>query len=328
MLNGDVIPVLQSRIYDASFDKIALTPLGAIKVFIRTIDGGDVGTLLSEAVEFFDNFFSKPVPWNKDALVRERGAWVCIYGVPLHAWNIDFFKLCVLDCGRLLRVDDITLDRDRFDYARILLSTSSLEIIKTEACIMIDGVLFDFQIIEEWGFALGEDACLFDDEEGQDVDSHECPDIHDDVVACGDFDALVNHLTTDFEEEVSKHATLVSSHGSSNVQNVALNTPSPSATSLPQGETLTMKVQAAAACSFFDAPVVFSKNNLAQTCDVVVKNRSRDPFVVEKRKIKRTTSCPPGRVASSMSGPWSLEWVNKHKSFIQWVHGCLIRRVL
>jgi hypothetical protein len=40
------------------------------------------------------------------------------YGVPLHAWNIEFFKLCVLDCGRLLRVDDMTLDRDRFDYAR------------------------------------------------------------------------------------------------------------------------------------------------------------------------------------------------------------------
>lgn len=98
-------------------------------------------------------------------LFRERGAWVKIYGVPLHAWNYDFFKLCVLDCGRLLKIDDITMDRDRFDYARILLSTFSLDIIKTEAQIMVDGVLFNLHIIEEWGFSMGEDACLFDEEE-------------------------------------------------------------------------------------------------------------------------------------------------------------------
>lgn len=57
--------------------------------------------------------------------------------------TLIFFKLCVLDCGRLLKVDDITSDRDRFDYARILLSMTSLEVIGTKASIMIDGVLFD-----------------------------------------------------------------------------------------------------------------------------------------------------------------------------------------
>lgn len=29
-------------------------------------------------------------------VVRERGAWVRIYGVPLQAWNLDFFQtLCL-----------------------------------------------------------------------------------------------------------------------------------------------------------------------------------------------------------------------------------------
>jgi hypothetical protein len=133
ILNGDAIPVLQRRIFDAGFDKLVIIPLGANKVLLRTLDDSDVSILLSEAVEFFDNFYLKPVRWRKDMLIRERGAWVRIYGVPLHAWNYDFFKLCVMDCGRLLKIDDITMDRDRFDYARILLSTSSLEIINTEA---------------------------------------------------------------------------------------------------------------------------------------------------------------------------------------------------
>jgi len=165
-----------------------------------------VSTLLNEAAEFFDNFFSKPVQWNKDTLIRERGAWVRVYGVPLHAWNIDFFKLCVLDCGRLLKVDDITSDRDRFDYARILLSTTSLEVIRTEASILIDGVLFDVQIIEEWGCTRVEDACLLDDEEVQYEECQECPEVHAEGVGNGDIDAIVNHLTADWEDVVGEQA--------------------------------------------------------------------------------------------------------------------------
>jgi len=45
------------------------------------------------------------------------------------------------------------------------LSISSFEIINTGAKIGVGGLLFDFKIIEEWGFSLDEDACLFDDEE-------------------------------------------------------------------------------------------------------------------------------------------------------------------
>lgn len=131
VLNGEAIPVLQRRIFYAGFDKLAIIPMGANKAFLRSLDEGDASLMLSEATDFFNNFFSKPVKWNKNFLIRERDAWVRIYGVPLHAWNIDFFKLCVLDVGRLLRVDDITLDKDRFDYARVLLSTTSLDIIRT-----------------------------------------------------------------------------------------------------------------------------------------------------------------------------------------------------
>jgi len=139
VVNGEVIPVIQQRIFDVGFDKLVIIPLGAYKVFLRSLDDSDVSILFSQAPEFFDNFFSRLVRWSKDVLIRERGAWVRIYGVLLHAWNYDFFKLCVMDCGRLLKIDDITLERDRFDYARILLSTTSLEVINTEAQIMVDG---------------------------------------------------------------------------------------------------------------------------------------------------------------------------------------------
>jgi len=187
------------------FDNLAVIPLGADKVFLRSLDDADVSITLSEAADFFDHFFSKPVRWNKDTLVRERGAWLRIYGVPLHARNFDFFKLRVYDCGRLLRIDDITLDRDRFDYARILVSTSSLDIIKHEANIVVDGVLLKFQIIEEWGFSLGEDACLLDDEALQVDDRSDMPDDLDTRFGGGNVDELLNTLSADWKIEDEAH---------------------------------------------------------------------------------------------------------------------------
>jgi len=205
VLSRDAIPVLQRRISDAGFDNLAVIPLGADKVFMRSLDDADVSITLSEAADFFDLFFSKPVRWNKDTLVQERGAWLRIYGVPLHTWNFDFFKLCVYDCGRLLRLDDITLDRDRFDYAWLLVSTSSLDVIKHEANMVVDGVLLKFQIIEEWGFSLGEDACLLDDEAFQVDNRSDMPDDLDTGFRGGDVDELLNTLSADWKIEDEAH---------------------------------------------------------------------------------------------------------------------------
>ena len=40
-----------------------------------------------------------------------RGTWLRLYDIPIHAWDENFFKLCVMDCGTFLRSDDMKLDR-------------------------------------------------------------------------------------------------------------------------------------------------------------------------------------------------------------------------
>jgi len=49
VLNGDAIPMLQRRIFYAGFVKLVIIPLGADKVFLRSLDDVDVTTMLSEA---------------------------------------------------------------------------------------------------------------------------------------------------------------------------------------------------------------------------------------------------------------------------------------
>jgi hypothetical protein len=85
----------------------------------------------------------------------QRGAWVRIYGIPLHAWNVNFFKLCVMDCGRFLCADRYTVAKDRLDYARVLIATTSLAVIKKVENVLVDGSLEVVQIIEEWRLRVG-----------------------------------------------------------------------------------------------------------------------------------------------------------------------------
>lgn len=310
VLNGDAIPMLQRRIFDAGFENLVIIPLGADKVFLRTMDDRDVSLILSEASDFFKNFFSQPIHWNKDNLIRERGAWVRIYRVPLHAWNLDFFKLCVLDCGRLLKVDDMTLDRDRFDFARVLLSTSSLQIINSEVRVMVDGVLFDFQIVEEWDFSLGEDACLFDDEENQDDDNFDELEKHDVAAGCGDVNDLLIDLTKDWHTEVHNNSLRHSTHEHIVKHDVPLASPIPSVPVISKCESPLLKVTCTKTIDN-----ILLKDGSVKAAIVLGDSGDKDGVQLngEKRVAKRTSSCPPGRVRSAHSSPWSFEWVNRHK---------------
>lgn len=201
VLNGDAIPVHQRRIFYAGFDTLEIIPLGDDKVFLRTTDDGEVSFLLSQVAEFFNNFFTSPVRWNKGIVNRERGAWVRIYGTPLHAWNINFFKFCVLDCGRLLQADEFTFEKQRLDYARVLVATSSLEVINLMSKIVVDEAIIELKIIEERGFSLGEDTCLDMEDNETEGDQLDTADLHDDVEGKEEAEALINHLSREWNKE-------------------------------------------------------------------------------------------------------------------------------
>jgi len=295
VLNGEAIPLLQRRIYDAGFVNLVIIPFGADKVFLRSLDDVDVSSTLSAASDFFNKFFSPPVRWTKDTTVRERGAWVRIFGVPLHAWNFDFFKLCVYDCGRLLKVDDITLDRDRFDYARVLVLTSSLNLINSEASILVDGALFQFRIMEEWGVTIGEDACIVDDTVSQADDRSVLPEDSDDGVGGGAVDELLNRLSEDWKKE--DELLHFVPHPVSDT--VKFNSAPPIPVAPTQAE---------------DPPLELV-NDPEPVQDSVSKGYRKDQNLLfnDKKRVKRTASCPPGRDRATSSGPWSLEWVNSRK---------------
>ncbi|MCI67389.1 DUF4283 domain protein, partial [Trifolium medium] len=52
----------------------------------------------------------------------------------------------------------------RLDFARVLIATTDLEIVKRVENVLVDGTLVEINIVEEWRYALGEDTYLFEEE--------------------------------------------------------------------------------------------------------------------------------------------------------------------
>jgi hypothetical protein len=77
VINGDSIPLIQKRVEDAGFQDIDIIPLGAEKVFIHSLFGHNVSSIVGKAKEFFNLIFSSLVGWDK-AVMPFQGEHGCV----------------------------------------------------------------------------------------------------------------------------------------------------------------------------------------------------------------------------------------------------------
>ncbi|KAK2452896.1 hypothetical protein QL285_000647 [Trifolium repens] len=318
--NGEAGSVVRRRMEDAGFNGMDLIHLGGARVLVRNLDGNEVLPVLDGAKDFFSMCFSHWVRWERAVIPFQRGAWVRIYGIPLHAWNCNFFKLCVMDCGRFLRSDGYTTAKDRLDYARVLIATTDMAVIKKVENLLVDGTLVVVQIVEEWGYELGDDACLLED----DTVSKVSPAAED--VFCGDPEA--NNQVDMLIDQIAKGVS-----DETRAQDDDTLSVKPYAGSQSNGEAGRPRDQVFCHSSPVLEPVMSSPEHV--NADIIRAAGSetlpvspgpehlgggfRGPGcqleVVKagatRTQHQRTKSCPPaGR--SGLSGPWSLEWLDAH----------------
>lgn len=180
----------------------------------------------------------------------------------------------------------------------------------------MDGELFDFKIIEEWRFALGEDACLGEDDESQGDEVFQPDGVHDEVAASGDVDVLLNHISNELHNENSAVATRNMSEPGVDLAQV--DSVEKAVPSLVVKATPAVTIESQDMDLGTKQPEVHKAGDIG---DALVFNKSaatgydRQPRQLHKKNAKRTTSCPPGRAYSVTASPWSLEWVNRQKSF-------------
>ena len=104
VINGEHNLSVQQKFRDAGFDNVKIIPMGGGNVFLTCTGKDGLMSIISEAYDFLNMFFLGLRPWSKNEVCNyERGTWLRLYGIPLHAWNFEFLNLCSLLFGRLLK---------------------------------------------------------------------------------------------------------------------------------------------------------------------------------------------------------------------------------
>jgi len=294
VLNGDFIPIVQQKIIDAGFDNVRVVPRGGDNVILFCPGKEDMMSVYLEAADFFNCFFTDMRVWslNEDN-VPERGVWLRIYGVPLHVWHIKFLEFISSSCGRLLKIDPCTTNLERLDFARILVSTECLDTINVVENIFIDDKHFSIKIVEEIEAVFARDVCF--EEEVSDSASEFSEHLDELNIDESIVDALVQDLKELSEHSVAKQTTTHSA-ALSDTQNNHVS-------------------------SSFD---IQQKPGLLPTDPVLsfpLKGQSSSPCAHSndirngaaiKMKSTKAASCSNSRKSSSISGPWSFEWIKDH----------------
>jgi hypothetical protein len=292
--------MVRRRVADAGFSDVEITHLGADKVFVRSMAGSDIVSLLERACEFFNLIFSHWERWKEKTMPFQRGAWVRLYGIPLHAWNEGFFKLRVFDCGRFLRADSYTAKRDRLDFARVLIATESLDVVKRE-----EKLVMDDSVVE--GYALGDDACILLEDRVSEASLCDQDEDRCDMEASQQVDKMVEDLADRLAKEEA------SQKGAVNHDDKGLENPPEFSGPVLSPVVKPGRVRSDSCRDSVD----FVAETVAprQESDEKVRARWNAAKLVGDTKgsgCHRTTSCPPGDRSPAWSGPWSRDWVQKH----------------
>jgi len=195
VISGDSSLHIQQQFDDAGFNNVIVTPMGSDRAFLHCSNKADIWQVFNDAIDFFGMLFANVHKWTLNDIQYERGAWLRLYGTPAHAWNEMFSKLCATTCGRFIKADECTVDKGRLDFARILILTSSLEIVNNSTELLIDGIRHTIKLVEEWGSSLGEDAFLSEEEvEARSEQSVDRNFVHDMEEVQGEVNELVNDL--------------------------------------------------------------------------------------------------------------------------------------
>jgi hypothetical protein len=221
-----------------------------------------------------------------------------------------------------------SLNRERFDYARVLISTSSLEVVNVSEKILVDGEMIEIKIVEEWGFCLGDDACLYEEDDKCESDISEAADIN---VGSGiNADILANKMAKDVEDADDFFQSV-----DINVDEADLETLKTIDVNLKvDGSTASTKeVDETCASSNFhsgsdanNGHVFESFNNeLPKNTNEGVKATVGgltlegdaasigDSLGLPRKRRVRTISCSSEDAHSLRSGPWSVDWLQNVK---------------
>lgn len=141
---------LQEQLNKQGFFGVKATPLGANLVLLEAEDDEAIPNLINDAKDWVGDWLDEIRSWCPREIDNERVVWLRCFGVPVHAWNDNFFSYLVSGIGSFVCVDDITARKECLDVARILVKTKVHDLVSRIVKVEINGDIFSIKMTEEW----------------------------------------------------------------------------------------------------------------------------------------------------------------------------------
>ncbi|PNY01681.1 hypothetical protein L195_g024982 [Trifolium pratense] len=140
---------IQEEFHMQGYFGIKITPLGANMVLMEEQEEGELQALQDDAKDWLAQWFCLIKPWEPGCVDNERVMWVRVYGIPAHAWHVDFFELICKAYGFFINADDGTMKKNTMDVARLMLRTKRHKVVDDVFEAIINGETFSLRIIED-----------------------------------------------------------------------------------------------------------------------------------------------------------------------------------
>ncbi|CAL0299917.1 unnamed protein product [Lupinus luteus] len=132
--------ILKEKLHLDGFYSIHVFSLGGRSVLLRAEEEGEIESLLRDEKEWFSTHFSSIHRWKPTDVAQDRFLWIRCYGIPLHAWEEDFFKKLGSLFGKFIGIDDRTRYKRSLEFCRLLISTNSRALVDKKLQIQINGL--------------------------------------------------------------------------------------------------------------------------------------------------------------------------------------------
>jgi hypothetical protein len=129
--------------------EVTATFMGGNMVLLQCPCEGELEEVMKFNSGWWDQCFSKILPWKPNFVSESREIWIQIYGIPLHAWEEGSFKMVAGRFGVFVDFDEATVAKQRLDVARVKLRTVRRGMIDTVLQLKVQGSSFDVWVVEE-----------------------------------------------------------------------------------------------------------------------------------------------------------------------------------
>ncbi|GLU22241.1 hypothetical protein SLE2022_383310 [Rubroshorea leprosula] len=145
----EMVRNLQEKFYMEGYFSCRIRAMGGKLVLLDCDDKEELKDLVEMASDWLEQWFEEVSPWTPEKVASERFVWIRCQGVPLNAWNSEFFAEMSCAWGKFIYVDDSTSQKRRFDIGRFLISTPIMGTISVRRSIRINGSIYNIKFTEE-----------------------------------------------------------------------------------------------------------------------------------------------------------------------------------